>query len=160
MQRCPRSVKRVGATWGISDNVCHMCILCSYAGTLTTITCDYFVRSDYRDECDFATDYTYAIYILQPFFWRGTYRADILHGIVHSYCIKNIILKTKRNLKIDSNSKSYLENLSNFKPSWSIHLISKFWVVTLFRKLMEVSTALIFRVFLDFASIKLKFWSQ
>jgi hypothetical protein len=100
------------------------------------------------------------IYFATFFFWRGTYRADMLHGIVHSYCIKNLFLKTKRNLKIDSNSKSYLENLSNFKPSWSIHLISQFWVFTLFRNLMEVCTASIFRVFLDFASIKLKFRSQ
>jgi hypothetical protein len=36
MQRCPHNVKRVGATWGISGDVCHMCVLCSFVGTLIT----------------------------------------------------------------------------------------------------------------------------
>jgi hypothetical protein len=30
--------KHVGTTWGISGDVCHICILCSSAGTLATIT--------------------------------------------------------------------------------------------------------------------------
>jgi hypothetical protein len=36
-------------------------------GTLTTIAYDCFVITDYGDESDFATDYTYAIYIWQTF---------------------------------------------------------------------------------------------
>jgi hypothetical protein len=36
MQCCPYSVKHVGATLGISDDV-FMCILCLSAGTLTVI---------------------------------------------------------------------------------------------------------------------------
>jgi hypothetical protein len=36
MQRCPRGVKHVGATWGISGDVCYMYIVL-FAGTLTTI---------------------------------------------------------------------------------------------------------------------------
>jgi hypothetical protein len=38
MPRCPCSIKCMGATWGISGDVCYMCILCTSAGTLTTIT--------------------------------------------------------------------------------------------------------------------------
>jgi hypothetical protein len=52
MQHCPRNVKYVGATWGISGDVCHMCILCSSAGTLTTIMNTSSARTDYGDECD------------------------------------------------------------------------------------------------------------
>jgi hypothetical protein len=37
MQRCSRNVKRVGATWEISDDVCHIFLLCSSTGTLTMI---------------------------------------------------------------------------------------------------------------------------
>jgi hypothetical protein len=99
-------------------------------------------------------------YLAPFFFLRGTYRARMLHGIIHSYCIKNLILKTKINLKINFNLKSYLENSSQFNPSWSLRPVLKFWVSTLFRKLMEFPTTSIFRVPSDLASIKLKFRSQ
>jgi hypothetical protein len=56
------------------------------------------------------------------------YRADRLHGIIHSYCIKKLILKTKRNLKINPNLKSYLENPSKLQqfvaPSSGIEILS------------------------------------
>jgi hypothetical protein len=32
-----------------------------------------------------------------PFLWRGMYRIDMLPDIIHSYCIKKQILKTKIN---------------------------------------------------------------
>jgi hypothetical protein len=37
MQHCDVNTLPQGATWGISGDVCHMCILCSFAGMLTTI---------------------------------------------------------------------------------------------------------------------------
>jgi hypothetical protein len=80
------------------------------------------------------------------FYWWGTYRTDMLHGIILSYCIKKQILKIKRNLKIDSNSKPYLEKPINYNASWFLRMISKFWVSPLFRKLMEFPMSLIFRV--------------
>jgi hypothetical protein len=62
--------------------------------------------------------------------------------------------KAKRNLKIDYNSKSYLENPTNFTASWFVHPISKLWVSTLFRKLMDFPTNVIFRVSLDLVLIR------
>jgi hypothetical protein len=38
-------------------------ILCFSTGTLTTFAYDYFVRTGYGDQSDFAIDYAYAIYI-------------------------------------------------------------------------------------------------
>jgi hypothetical protein len=35
-------------------------------------------------------------------------------------------LKTKRNLKINYNSKSYLKDPTNFNASWFLHPVSKF----------------------------------
>jgi hypothetical protein len=68
--------------------------------------------------------------------------------------------KQKKNLKIDSDSKSYLENHSNFNTLWFLHPVSKFWVSTLFRKLTKFPTTSIFRVPSNIASIKLKFRSR
>jgi hypothetical protein len=48
--------------------MCVIYLLCSSAGTLTTIAYDCLVRTDYGDECDFATDYTYVIYIFGNLF--------------------------------------------------------------------------------------------
>jgi hypothetical protein len=80
----------------------------------------------------------------------------MLLGIIHSFCIEKRILKTKRNLKIDSESRSNLENPINFDPLWFLHPILKFGVPTLFRKLVEFSDFDI-KSFLDLASILLKF---
>jgi hypothetical protein len=66
-----------------------------------------------------ATDYVCHLYLVSFFFWWGTYRADMLHDIIHSCCIKKRTLKTERNLNIDINSMSYLENPINFDPSCS-----------------------------------------
>jgi hypothetical protein len=58
-------------------------------------------------------------------------------------------LENQKKLKIDSNSKSYLENPINFNTSWFLCSVSKFWVPTLFRKLMEFPTTSIFRISTD-----------
>jgi predicted DNA-binding protein (MmcQ/YjbR family) len=116
----------------------------------------HIARTNYGDECELPPTICTTSTFGELFFWWGTYRADMLHGIIHSYCIKKIILKTKINLKIDSNLESYLENHSRFKPSWSFHLASKFWVSTLFTKLMEFPMTLISYVSPDFAAITLK----
>jgi hypothetical protein len=45
------------------------------------------------------------LYLMSLFFWWGTYRANMLPVIIHSYCIKKQTLKNKRNFKkIDSDS--------------------------------------------------------
>jgi hypothetical protein len=51
MQRCPCSFKRVCTTWGISGDVCYICILCFSTNTLTMIASDCLVRTDYGYEC-------------------------------------------------------------------------------------------------------------
>jgi hypothetical protein len=81
---------------------------------------------------------------------------NMLHDIIHSYCIKEQTMKIKRNLKIDSNSKSYLENSINFNASWFLRLLSKFRVSPLFIKLIEVPTTSIFIVSFGLASSKPK----
>jgi hypothetical protein len=43
--------------------------------------------------------YVRHLYFVSFFFWWGTYMADMLYGIINSYCIQKQILKTKRNLK-------------------------------------------------------------
>jgi hypothetical protein len=64
MQCCPCSVKCRGLTWGISGDVCHIYISVVFsAGMLTTFEKVISLRTDYGDECDFATDYMYVIYI-------------------------------------------------------------------------------------------------
>jgi hypothetical protein len=62
MQYCPRSVEYMGATWGINGDVCHISIVlfCRYANQVCV---SYTARTNYKDECDYATDYTYTIYI-------------------------------------------------------------------------------------------------
>jgi hypothetical protein len=62
MYSYPRNVKRVGVTWGISGDVCHICMLCSSVGTLTTTVSTRFARTDYRDECDCHRLYVRLIY--------------------------------------------------------------------------------------------------
>jgi hypothetical protein len=66
MQRCPRNVKCVGTTWGISSDVCHICILCSSVGTLTTIAKLDSLELTMGMSAT-ATDYTYALYNRQTF---------------------------------------------------------------------------------------------
>jgi hypothetical protein len=61
--------------------------------------------------------------------------------------------KAKKNLKIDYNSKSYLENPTNFTASWFVHPISKLWFSTLFRKPMDFPMNVIVWVSLDLVSI-------
>jgi hypothetical protein len=101
--------------------------------------------------------YVCHLYLASFFFWWGTYRADMLHDIIHSYCIKKLILKAKRNFKkIDSDSKSYLENPLNFDPSWFLRPVSKFWVSTLSRNLIKFSTIFLFIVSTNLDSIKPK----
>jgi hypothetical protein len=79
----------------------------------------------------------------------------MLHGIIHSYCIKKRTLESQKKLKkIDCNLKSYLENPTNFIASWFHRPISKLCVSTLLRKLMDFPTNVIFRVSLDLASIR------
>jgi hypothetical protein len=158
MQRCPRSIKCMGATWGISGDVCHI-LLCSSTGMLTTFV-SHIARANHRIECYLPLTIRMPSIFGELFFWWGTYRADMLHDIIHSYFIKKRILKIKRNLKIDSNSKPYLENPINFSASWFPCLISKFWVSPLFRKLMGFPTTSIFRVSSDLALIKPKSQSQ
>jgi hypothetical protein len=65
--------------------------------------------------------------------------------------------KAKRNFKkIDYNSKSYLENPTNFTVtgSWFVRPISELWVSILFRKLMDFPTTVIFIVSLHLVSIR------
>jgi hypothetical protein len=86
MQRCPRSVKHMGATWGISGDVCHMCILCFFAGTLTTTAYSRFVRTDYGDECDYHRLYLRLIYYANFYFGEervGPICVMTLHMHVH-----------------------------------------------------------------------------
>jgi hypothetical protein len=104
--------------------------------------------------------YVCHLYLVNLFFWWGTYRDDMFYGIIYSYCIKKRTLKAKRNLKVDSNWKWYLENPIDFNAPWFLRPILKFWVPTLFRMLMEFSTTLISTVSPYLASITLKFWSQ
>jgi hypothetical protein len=66
-------------------------------------------------------------------------------------------MKTKRNLKINSNSKSLLKNAFSFNPSYFIRPISKFWVSTLFREFMKSPMTLIFMVSFGLGSSKIKF---
>jgi hypothetical protein len=101
-----------------------------------------------------------ATYIWWAFLLVRTDRTACCHGIVHSHCIKKRTLKTKRNLKIDSNSNSYLDNPINFDPSWFLRLVSKFWVSTIFGNLMEFPMTSIFRVSPDLTSIKPKSHSR
>jgi hypothetical protein len=65
-------------------------------------------------------------------------------------------LENKKNLKIDSDSKLYRENPSNFNTSWFFCPVLKFRVSTLFRKLMKFPMTLIFRVSPDLALIRPK----
>jgi hypothetical protein len=58
-------------------------------------------------------------------------------------------LQSKRNLRIDLNLKSYLENPINFNPSWFLRPVSMFRVPTLFRAFLNFPMTLIFRVSLD-----------
>jgi hypothetical protein len=104
--------------------------------------------------------YVRHLYLASFLFWWGAYSADMLHGIIHSYCIRKLMLKTKRNLKINSNSKSYLENPSNLNPLCFLHPVSKFWVFSLPRKHMEFPMTSILRAPSNLAPIKLKFWSR
>jgi hypothetical protein len=56
-------------------------------------------------------------YLVTFLLWRGTYRADMLHDIIHSYYIKKQILKTKRNLKSIPNRSHILRIL----PTLPLH---------------------------------------
>jgi hypothetical protein len=99
MQHYPCSVKRTGATWGISDDVYVYTSIVFSAGMLIMFEYVVSLRANHGDKCDFATNYTYAIYIGKLFLLVRTYRADMLHDIIHSYCIKKQTLKTKINLR-------------------------------------------------------------
>jgi hypothetical protein len=61
-----RRVKCVGTTWGISGDVCHICILCSFAGTPTTM-CKLDSLELTTGMSATATAFTYVIYIWQIF---------------------------------------------------------------------------------------------
>jgi hypothetical protein len=52
---------------------------------------------------------------LSNFFWWEMCRANMLHDIIHSYCIEKQILKTKRNLKIDS-IRSHISRILQTSP--------------------------------------------
>jgi hypothetical protein len=54
-------------------------ILCSYAGTLTTIASDRFVRTDYGDECDCHRLYERLIYWAS--FSFGEERIGLTYGM-------------------------------------------------------------------------------
>jgi hypothetical protein len=84
------------------------------------------IRTDYGDECELPPTTRTPPIFGGPFLLVRTDRTAFYSGILHSYCIKKRTLKTKRNLKTDSNSKSYLKNLINFKPSWLLHPVSRF----------------------------------
>jgi uncharacterized membrane protein (UPF0136 family) len=65
MQRCPCNVKRVGITWGISDDVC-LCIL--YFLQIREPRLRKLVPLELTTGMSMtATDYTYALYIGQTF---------------------------------------------------------------------------------------------
>jgi hypothetical protein len=131
-------------------------LFCRYANHTLVSRC---TRYNHGVECEsLPTIHTLSIFG-EPILLVRMDRTTFCHDIIHSYCIKKRTLKTKKNLKFDSNSKSYLENPINFNPSWFLRLVSKFYVSTLFRKLMEFPTTPIFRVTTDLASIKLKFQS-
>jgi hypothetical protein len=107
----------------------------------------------------FATAYTYTIYIWHPFFfWWGTYRANMLHDIIHSYSIEKQILKHKRNLK----SRFQFKDISqeSFQPQSFLLLMLKFWVITLLREFMKFLLTLILIISFGLASSKPKFWSR
>jgi hypothetical protein len=88
MQHCSYSVKRLGATWGISGDVCHIYLLCSSIGTLTMFVQDCLIRIDYGDECDFATDLrTTCIFGKSFSFGEECIGLTYCHGIAYSYCI-------------------------------------------------------------------------
>jgi hypothetical protein len=127
---------RTCATWGISGDVCHMYIVlfCRYTNhilkveslELTTGTSVICHRLHVRH-----------LYLAPSFFWWRMYRTGMLH-IIHAFILhEEANLENQINLKIDSNLKSYLENLSNFNTLWSLRPVVKFWVSTLFRELME-----------------------
>jgi hypothetical protein len=86
MQRCPCSVKRMGATWGISDNLYHIFIMlfCRYANH---ICISHTARTNYGDECDLPlTMHTPSIFGKSFVFVRnvyGRYIIMILHMHVH-----------------------------------------------------------------------------
>jgi phosphoribosyl-ATP pyrophosphohydrolase len=62
-------------------------------------------------------------------FWHHTLLLHQEANLENQSCNEN--LQSKRKLKIDSNSKSYLENPINFNASLFLGLISKFWHHTL-----------------------------
>jgi hypothetical protein len=55
-------VKHTDATRGISGDVYHISTVLFYRYA-NHICVSYTTRTNYGDECDFAIDYTYAIYI-------------------------------------------------------------------------------------------------
>jgi hypothetical protein len=66
-------------------------ILCS---TLT-----YVNSLEYVCWASFATEYTHAIYIWQPFLLVRTYKTTYCHGIISSYCIQKWVLRIFNSMK-------------------------------------------------------------
>jgi hypothetical protein len=94
------------------------------------------------------------------FFWWGLIGPLVVIASYIHVASRSEPWKPKRNLKINFDLKSYLENHINFSASWFLRVVSKFWVSTLFRNLMQFPTTLIFRVFPDLASIRHKFQNR
>jgi hypothetical protein len=56
MQRCPCNVKRTGATWGISGDVCEYISIVLFDRYTNHVCISDAATTNYGDECDLATD--------------------------------------------------------------------------------------------------------
>jgi hypothetical protein len=83
MQRYPRSVKRVGATWGISGDVYHMYIVLFYRYA-NHISVSRIVRTNHGIECELSpTMRTPLICVVKAFLLvRNEYDR---HVVMHSH---------------------------------------------------------------------------
>ena len=89
MQRCPRSVKRVGITWGISGDVCIYYIYCVFCRYANHVVVSRFVRIDYGFECVLPPTMRTPSILAKVSFVR-MYRTDMsCHGIAFASCIQN-----------------------------------------------------------------------
>jgi hypothetical protein len=92
MQHCLRIVKHVSATWRISGDVCHIStvLFCRYANH---ICASHTVKTNYWDECDLPPTICTSYIFGESFILARTYMAVMWHAIIHSYCIRKLMLK-------------------------------------------------------------------